>query len=119
MDVALKKYPNEKFAEPTATPQDIKPILRGIWFDTDSLLSEQPNEEDGGVPALNLNSTISSAHDILFYVQKDDPRGPTPANPAHDPQFALWEYPVSLWKESILLGTSTPAHSERSQDDED
>jgi hypothetical protein len=36
-------------------------------------------------------------HDILFWVNKDNPRGGSPVNPADDPQFALWEYPVQRW----------------------
>jgi len=48
-------------------------------------------------------------HDILYYINKDDPRGPAPKNPASDPQFALWEAPVQAWaKKHGLLSTSTP-----------
>lgn len=98
MDVALEKYGPERFAEPSQTPSSVKPILRGVWFDPAVLLGE------GGstTPKLNLSSTITSAHSILYYVDKDDPLGPYPENPANDPQFALWEYAVSLWKSDIL-----------------
>jgi len=30
-------------------------------------------------------------------VNKDSPRSGPPSNPASDPQFARWEYPVQLW----------------------
>ncbi len=36
-------------------------------------------------------------HDILFYVDKDNPRGDIPKNPASDPQFNLWEEAVQKW----------------------
>jgi hypothetical protein len=42
-------------------------------------------------------------------VNKDDPRGPAPTNPASDPQFLLWEAPVQAWaKKNHLVSTSTP-----------
>lgn len=30
-------------------------------------------------------------HDILYYVDRNDPLGPAPINPERDPQFASWE----------------------------
>jgi hypothetical protein len=30
-------------------------------------------------------------HDTLYYVNKDDPRGPVPADPNADPMYAVWE----------------------------
>ncbi len=68
----LAKIPTETFEKPEPTPTDIKPILRGDW-------------KTGGV------------HSILYWVNKDDPLGPTPSNPANDPQYNLWEYPVRAW----------------------
>jgi penicillin-binding protein 1C len=98
MDFALQKFPQESFAEAPATPDSLKPVLRGIWFDPSVLL---PTEGEG-LPQLSLEKTISSAHSILYYVDKENPRGPYPANPGQDPQFSLWEYPVSVWKANLL-----------------
>jgi membrane peptidoglycan carboxypeptidase len=103
MDVALEKYPQESFPEPTATPSDIKPILRGVWFDPAVLVDNNGST----TPQLDLNSSISTAHSILFYVDKNNPRGPYPQDPTDDGQFLLWEYPVSLWK-ATLLGEGNP-----------
>ncbi|MBU1166964.1 hypothetical protein KKC60_00960, partial [Patescibacteria group bacterium] len=36
---------------------------------------------------------------ILYYVQKDDPRGPAPKNPKADPQYSSWEGAVRGWAE--------------------
>ena len=36
-------------------------------------------------------------HSILYWVEKDNPRGPTPSNPANDPQYPHWEYSVRRW----------------------
>ena len=99
MDVALKKYPVETFAEPAKAPSDIKPVLRGVWFDPTALVSDSTDSVPQG---LNINSTIESAHSILYYVNKDDPTGPSPTDPNNDPQFHLWEHAVSLWKSDVL-----------------
>jgi len=99
MDVALEKLDadSEFFEEPAATPTDLKPILRGIWFDPFSFSSD-----DEGVPEFSLEGALSGAHSILYYVDKDNPRGPYPSNPARDPQFPLWEYAVSAWKSAMM-----------------
>ncbi len=100
MDIAIQKLPEKQFNEPPRTPSDIKPILRGIWFDAGALVTS--NDNDGDVPQFSLGNTIATAHDILYYVDKDDPQGPYPTNPQSDPQFSLWEYPVSVWKAGLL-----------------
>lgn len=97
MDVALKKYSGGTFAEPPRTPDTIKPILRGVWFDPTQLVTNESAEKQ----ELNLESAVQGAHSILYFVNKDDPRGPQPTN-QRDPQFVLWEYPVSLWKTSLM-----------------
>lgn len=40
---------------------------------------------------------LFSAHDILYWVNKDDPRGDYPKNPQSDPQFNAWEKGVQKW----------------------
>jgi len=97
MDVALEKRPQETFVEPQATPIDTKPILKGVWFDPTVLVSK-----GSSTPQLSIENTVTSAHSILYYVDKNNPTGPTPQNPGNDPQFHLWEYGVSLWKAAIL-----------------
>ncbi len=108
MDVALAKYEEETFTEPLATPSDLKPILRGVWFDPTAAITGYPSDPDQA-PELNLAGTIGSAHSILYYVNKNDPTGPYPTNPASDPQFALWEYGVTRWKEAMLGALTPPA----------
>lgn len=36
-------------------------------------------------------------HDILYYVDKNNPLGPAPSDPSQDPQFNLWESAVQAW----------------------
>lgn len=49
-----------------------------------------------------------SHHSILFYVNKDNPRGDRPKNPENDPQFNSWENAIRTWfnkniKEALKL----------------
>ena len=116
MDVALRTLPEEQFSEAPRTPDDIKPILRGVWFDASALITDTNNPDDA-TPTLDILNTFATAHDILYFVNKDDPRGPTPRNPESDSQFSLWEYPVSVWK-SELLGALVSTSTEKDSEDE-
>lgn len=78
MRYASKKLPIETFTKPV-WPQTEKPILNNIPYVID--------------PATQ-NKTY---HSILFYVNKDDPNGPSPENPHTDPQFLNWEAAVQKW----------------------
>ena len=61
--------------------------------------------------------TVPALHDILYYVDKDNPLGPIPTDPSTDPQFSLWESAVQRWAAKAtssdaliaLMGTSTTA----------
>ena len=102
MNEALKLVPNRNFkpiqigsANSTTTQPVLKPILNGQWQ----------------VPTQNG----MEVHSILHWVNKDDPQGPPPANPANDPQYTHWEYSVLNWigKNNIqaistLSNTSNP-----------
>ncbi len=92
MDEALKKLPVETYEKPAPISPDLKPILRGDW-------------KSGG------------AHTILTYVNKDDPTGPAPANPASDPQYWLWEYPIRIWANQNPgnIGTYSPSSANQTQ----
>jgi 1A family penicillin-binding protein len=39
----------------------------------------------------------TEVHSILYYVDKDNPRGDVPKNPEKDPQFDNWEKAVKKW----------------------
>jgi membrane peptidoglycan carboxypeptidase len=41
--------------------------------------------------------TYRAIHSILHYVNKDDPRGAAPENPAADPQYENWEAGIQTW----------------------
>lgn len=94
MDIALSKIEKKSFAEPPATDPTIKPILRGEIVDASMLIQDIQS----GSTTLDLAGVASSIHNILHYVDKRDPLGPYPTNPAADPQYNNWEYAVQKWK---------------------
>ncbi len=48
-------------------------------------------------PELIETRSLPAYHSILYYVDKNNPLGPPPTNPAQDPQFNLWESAVQAW----------------------
>ncbi len=55
-----------------------------------------------------VEKEYSQPHCILYYVNKDDPTGPPPADPRADPQFELWETRVIDWANRQGISSSTP-----------
>ena len=117
MDYALAKMPKETFTQPHITT-DVKPVLRGEYVDAGALISAAQATTSAGNP-LQFSDIYNNIHSILYYVNKDDPRGPAPANPYDDGQFKYWEYGVQQWKNSTFgglvntvatttIGSSTP-----------
>ena len=72
MQKALMNQPLETFTQPDPTNPS-KPILGGDYLYNNQL------------------------HTILYYVDKSDPTGPAPTNPANDPQFNNWESALLSW----------------------
>lgn len=63
-------------------------------------------------PMLNgqyINSIGGSLqiHSILFYIDKNNPLGPIPRNPANDSQFYNWEGPVIAWAQNNIQDFNT------------
>jgi len=102
MDVALKDTPKERFNAPPQTPEDIKPVLRGVWkggveYTIDRISGKLATEH---TPEETKESkVVTEVHNILHWVDKIDPRGPNPQEPEKDPQYTLWEGPVQKWRE--------------------
>lgn len=77
MSEAVKELPLETFTRPNPTLEQ-KPILAGNYMHNKQI------------------------HSILYYVDRKNPKGPQPGNPADDPQFNNWEPGVLAWaKENI------------------
>ncbi len=125
MDEVVKTIPNESFTKPQPdNSYDLKPALRGKWQGgissiqtnvpqynpvTGQLITPTTNPNTStatsttgtgsiDVPYNSIQETLSGGvHSILYWLDKDDPRGPAPTNPAADPQFTNWEYAVRKW----------------------
>jgi penicillin-binding protein 1C len=67
-----RNFPVEAFPRPEPTPP-AKPVLAGDY---------------------HANGEI---HSILYHVDRNDPTGPPPTDPAADPQFENWETGVLAW----------------------
>jgi penicillin-binding protein 1C len=78
MAYAISKYPKTYFGEPDPISASVPPMLQGNW--------QIPDAQGNVVP-----------HSLLYWTDKNNPQGPPPANPAQDPQFAYWEYGISVW----------------------
>lgn len=106
MDQVLGNYNDEKFPE-YKEEEDIKDILKGeIAIDKDVDVCELPDDDDEYCLANKYcphddvkERDFVSAHNILYYVDKDDPRGENPEKPKNDPQFKNWEKGVEEWYE--------------------
>ena len=87
MEKAIEKYPAEDFAPPAPENTDtLPPVLRGDW---------NTNPQEG-------------VHEILHWVDKENPRGDRRASPRSDPQYERWEFPVSLWSTGQTFGGGAP-----------
>lgn len=105
MDEALKTRDQLSFKKPAPIDPSIKPVLRGVWFDAGALVQDTPPDTEGGTE-LTLQNAVSGAHSILYFLDKNDPLGPQPSYPT-DVQFPLWEYPVTLWKNSLIQASAS------------
>ncbi len=98
MREATKNMPVEIFPTP---PQNdaTKPVLRGA----DNGIKLKINSLSGHIAttstpsSLIIEKTFLPPHDILYYVNKDDPRGPVPSDPTADPQYENWENSLRKW----------------------
>jgi penicillin-binding protein 1C len=99
----LEGLPDETFNEPPPV-NATKPVL---WGATGTTVKKKVDKITGKIiPDECVESypkeyveerEFKKAHEILYYVNKDDPNGDAPKNPADDPMFSAWEGPVQAW----------------------
>lgn len=80
MTQALPEVPNTTFTPP-APVSSTKPTFNGQYV---------------------INGQV---HSILYYVDKNDPTGPAPANPSTDPEYNNWETGVDNWAQANGYGS--------------
>ncbi len=74
----------------------------------------RPDSLRASKPVLAGTLPDGAPHTILYYVDRQNPGGPEPSNPASDPQFANWETGVSAWaqdNEGLLTNFRFPSGS--------
>ncbi|MCH8049964.1 penicillin-binding protein [Patescibacteria group bacterium] len=104
MQEILVKVPNERFrSAPQEYNENIKPVLRGVWEGGDLYFIDDrtgsPATEN--TPMENMKEIIvKNVHSILYWVDKNDPRGEKPDSPEDSSQFNAWEYGVFEWKKT-------------------
>jgi len=81
MRYALNKYPQEFFNAPPPIPSDVPAALRGVYAGS------------------------SGVHDILHWVNKDNPRGG--GSSIGDGQYPYWEYSLGGWFSGLASSTAT------------
>ncbi len=80
MNAMIAKIPSDTFTKPEPVLAE-KPMLRGVYV---------------------VNNQV---HDLLYYVDKNNPRGDAPEHPEDDGQFKNWEDPVITWLQAHPLTT--------------
>lgn len=99
MRQALAGTPPESFEAPDPVTTG-KPVLDGA---KDSQVKVKVDKITGKLatpstpPEFVEERSFGVPHSILFFVDKDDPRGPVPEHPETDPQFVGWEKVVADW----------------------
>lgn len=110
---ALDKAPIEKFNPPP--PIDTtKPILTGKVTEIKVKIDKVSGKlaTDQTPPDLIEEKIFHEGHSELWYLDKDDPRGPAPTRPQDDPQFTNWESSVQSWVTKNNWNTTSTAPTE-------
>ncbi len=107
MEKILKNKEKENFTPPEKEKVE-KPILNGQWkvkikVKIDKISGKLATKDTP--PSCIEERTYEEVHNILHYLDKDNPRGPIPEHPEKDPQYKNWEQPVQEWirKNHIVL----------------
>jgi len=83
MAKALSTMPNERFTNPDPV------IVNKVML-------------DGNYTYLREGSLFPEYHEVLYYVDRNNPLGPIPLNPNDDPQFKNWEWPVTNFYNPLI-----------------
>jgi 1A family penicillin-binding protein len=114
MDIALEKIEVQTFTQPQINTAGVKPIIRGQYINTELLLQALQQNEDG--PSIDIGQVYGNIHSILHFVDRNDPAGPAPFNPASDGAYVNWEYGVQNWNKETF-GLLLPSEEEPKEED--
>jgi len=125
MQQALAGTEVEVFPKPTEKKTG-KPVLDGTLLPRSSVLVDATTGKLATAltpPESTITKPYINLHSILYYIDKDNPQGDTPSNPASDPQFNAWEAGVAKWAKKngfvselspqpqSSVGQSIPSHT--------
>ena len=100
---ALKKYPPEPFEKPDlALDPSLPPIIRGNWFGGESFFIDKISGKlaTEKTPKETLEEkVITNVHDILYWIDKNNPRVKKDPLDTSDRQLERWEIPTGAWWE--------------------
>jgi len=126
MDGVLKNYNIEHFPKYEKLEDSGKDILDGKLKTLDEVeVCSLPGKKDEYCLATaacpdsqKKKKTFFTAHTILYYVKKDDPRGEAPKKPEDDPQYKGWEKALQKWadKEKDFKNGGAPKDECQSSD---
>lgn len=95
MDEAIRRFPYDPFPAYEKSSSQ-KPVLNGQW-----LGSLVQSDENGSFIETNV-------HEILHWVDRNNPDGAIPLFPSTDPQYIGWDAPVRAWASGRALPQTTP-----------
>lgn len=103
MKLALEKYPSTPFPDPIydyKNDYSVKPLFRGIWLGNETYLVDSVSGKlatEFTPPSTTVEKVVANVHSTLYWVDKNNPRGPIPSDPGRDSQFENWEVAVQNW----------------------
>lgn len=111
MTKVLKDTPVEQFTKPEVKETG-KGMLDGKYDGGVTVLIDKACGDKLARPEISMDRveprSYKLAHNILFYVDKEDPLGPVPATPQADPMYTNWENPVWEWASANGFKNETP-----------
>lgn len=112
---AHQNLPVINFDQPSPTFNlSNKPMLNGVWDGGVTVFLDRRS----GLPA-NTNTPpefieekqYRQIHEILYWVDKNNPLGPIPNNPQQDQAYIMWEEPVGRWLAQRGLVNEAPLNA--------
>jgi 1A family penicillin-binding protein len=116
----FKNLPVENFTKPEPPQAGLRPVLKGEWRGGNSYLINSVSKKratEFTPKELIEEKILVQVHSILYWLNKNDPLGPAPADPYSDPQFLLWETPVRNWVKSQNIKEEKPEDVPQEFDD--
>lgn len=101
--------PKKEFAPP-ASANVSKAVLKSEWRGSKTYSVDKVSGKLATVftpPQYREEKPLLQIHSILYWLDKNNPDGPVPQDPAQDAQFSLWEYPVREWLKSKNIREET------------